>query len=265
MSSHVDVGGSMIVQATLAPTAGRSPAPATYRFGCAGVVSLALHAAVGLLVMSLAVRVPQLAPPIRVLLYQPAPAPPPPAAAVAAPVQPALVPQPLPEPHKAVVRTAKSAPKPVPHVRARPAPDVMAPVPAPVPDVAPSQRDIVQSRPDGVPGGVAGGIPGGILGGTGHALPSADQVPFQPVAISAVRPEYPPLARLRGIEGQVVLEAILTADGHVEPDITVVQSIPPLDTAAIAAVRQWRFRPARDRNGVPVRVTLRVPVRFVLR
>lgn len=251
----------MVAQVTLAPTAGRSPAPATYRFGCAGVVSLALHVAVGLLVMSLAMRVPQIAPPIRVFLYQAAPAPPPPAAAVAAPVQPASVPQPLIEPRKAVVRTAK----PVPHVRARPAPDVTKPVPAPVLDGAPSQREIVQSQPDGVLGGATGGIPGGILGGTGHALPSADQVPFQPVAISAVRPEYPPLARLRGIEGQVVLEAILTADGHVEPDITVVQSIPPLDTAAIAAVRQWRFHPARDRNGVPVRVTLRVPVRFVLR
>ena len=150
--------------------------------------------------------------------------------------------------------------KSIPHVVARSVPAVKTPPAAATEDV-PSQNDMTEGRRDGV----AGGIPGGMPGGTGRALLSADQVPFQPVAISEIKPEYPPLARLRGIEGQVVLEAILATDGRIEPDITVVQSIPPLDAAAITAVRRWRFRPARDRDGAPVRVTLRVPVRFVLR
>jgi len=41
--------------------------------------------------------------------------------------------------------------------------------------------------------------------------------------------------------------------------------VPLLDAAAITAVRQWRFQPARDEEGHPLRVTFRVPVRFVLR
>jgi protein TonB len=45
----------------------------------------------------------------------------------------------------------------------------------------------------------------------------------------------------------------------------VLKSVAPLDAAAIAAVRQWRFRPARDADGRPVRVIMEVPVRFVLR
>jgi len=114
-------------------------------------------------------------------------------------------------------------------------------------------------------GGVSGGIAGGTVGGTGHRLVAADELRIQPVAISKVMPQYPPVARVRGVEGQVVLEAIVATDGHIEPDVSVIQSVPLLDAAAIAAVRQWRFRPVRDRDGTPLRVTLRVPVRFVLR
>ncbi len=63
----------------------------------------------------------------------------------------------------------------------------------------------------------------------------------------------------------MVLQAVVTSDGRIEPDVKVVRSIPLLDNAAIAALRQWRFRPAHDRTGTPMRVSLRVPVRFVLR
>ena len=182
------------------------------------------------------------------------PAPPP--ALAAAPV-----PAPVVDEKKPVMRMNTLHHKSTPYVAAQSMPPVTTSVPAAVADAVPSQSNVAEGRPDGV----AGGIPGGLPGGTGRALLSTDQVPYQPVAISEIKPEYPPLARLRGIEGQVVLEAILAADGRIEPDITVVQSIPPLDAAAITAVRRWRFRPARDRDGVPVRVTLRVPVRFVLR
>jgi protein TonB len=254
MPAHVDTVAGMIAHAAVTPTVGRPLALPSYRFGCAGLMSLALHAVVGLLVMGVVVRVPEVTAPIRVLLYQPAPAPPP---AIAA----AQVPVPIVDEKKPVVRTNPLRRNAAPHVAARSMPAVPTSEPAAVAEAVPSQNDMAEGRRDGV----VGGIPGGMPGGTGRALLSADQVPYQPVAISEIKPEYPPLARLRGIEGQVVLEAILAADGRIEPDITVVQSIPPLDAAAITAVRRWRFRPARDRDGAPVRVTLRVPVRFVLR
>ena len=114
-------------------------------------------------------------------------------------------------------------------------------------------------------GGVKGGFPGGVIGGLGTDPIPIDQVARPPVLMSRVVPEYPQLARLQGIEGLVRLEAILDREGRVEEDIKVLSSIPPLDEAAIKALRQWRFQPARDHVGQPVRVILEVPIRFVLR
>jgi len=76
---------------------------------------------------------------------------------------------------------------------------------------------------------------------------------------------YPPLVRARGLEGQVVLRAIVDSTGAVEPAITVTRSIPGLDAAAIVALHRWRFEPGRDRDGRPLRVVLEVPIRFQLR
>jgi protein TonB len=91
------------------------------------------------------------------------------------------------------------------------------------------------------------------------------QVAYAPEPVERVVPEYPSAARSRGIEGQVILRAIVDPDGHIEDSIEVVRAVPALDQAAIAALRQWLFRPARDRNGRPLRVRIEVPVVFVLR
>jgi protein TonB len=232
------------------------------RFGWTSLVSVATHLGFALLVMNAVVRVPRMTPPIRVSFINPAP--PPPAgggnvAAMALAAVPAVIAPPSQPEH--VVETTPPKPKPV--RRRRPSskplpikPEAAAPAAAAAP--APGEAQ-------GVSGGVLGGLAGGIVGGSGHKLVSADEAARQPILTKKVMPEYPPMARLRGIEGQVVLEAVLSPAGEVEPDIKVLQSVPLLDTAAIAAVRQWRFRPARDHDGEPLRVTLRVPVRFVLR
>ena len=218
--------------------------------------------------MHVVVQVPRLTPPIRVSFIDPAP--PPPlgngSAASAAPPQapPAVEVAPSEPPH--VVETTTLQPKPVPRVR-RPAKPAAVAAVAPA-SAAPAPAAVASAVPgdaNGVPGGVPGGLAGGIVGGTGHQLIPADQAARQPVLTKKVMPEYPSLARLRGVEGQVVLEAILSPAGDIEPDIKVVHSVPLLDAAAVAAVRQWHFRPAADQAGEPLRVTLRVPVRFVLR
>jgi protein TonB len=85
-----------------------------------------------------------------------------------------------------------------------------------------------------------------------------------PVLLSRIVPAYPERARRLGIQGQVVLQFIVDQWGRVERDIRVVTSLPMLDQAAIEAVRQWRFSPARDRNGNPVRVIVSVPLEFTL-
>jgi protein TonB len=116
----------------------------------------------------------------------------------------------------------------------------------------------------GVVGGVQGGVIGGVIGGSGSGPIPVGQVANPPLLLSRVVPEYPQLARRRGIEGLVVLEAILDHQGKIEDEIKVLQSVPLLDEAAIQAVRQWRFKPARDQHGRAVRVILEVPIRFVL-
>jgi TonB family protein len=84
----------------------------------------------------------------------------------------------------------------------------------------------------------------------------------QPTKIKDVRPIYPPDALAARITGVVIIEVALDAAGHVR-DATVLRSIPALDEAALAAVRQWEFTPAIS-NGVAVPVKMTVTVNFTL-
>jgi protein TonB len=77
-----------------------------------------------------------------------------------------------------------------------------------------------------------------------------------PEALTRVAPIHPSSAP----EGTVLVQALVGTDGHVK-DAKVVKSIPGLDAAAEAAVRQWVFKPAMAR-GRPVAVWVAVPVRF---
>ncbi len=71
------------------------------------------------------------------------------------------------------------------------------------------------------------------------------------------------MARSSRVEGQVKLEAVIRRDGTVG-DIKVVQGLRMGCTeAAIAALKQWRFRP-EERNGVPVDVYYTLTVGFKL-
>jgi protein TonB len=86
-----------------------------------------------------------------------------------------------------------------------------------------------------------------------------------PVLLEQVRPDYPANAKRLRIVGLVRLEAVIDATGAVRDPIRVLASVPELDAAAIAALRRWRFAPARDERGQPVPVIVEVPIRFVLR
>ncbi|MHB9097827.1 MAG: energy transducer TonB [Syntrophales bacterium] len=78
------------------------------------------------------------------------------------------------------------------------------------------------------------------------------------------RPAYPPLARLRGYQGVVVLFVEVLADGRVgQVGIRRSTGHHILDRAALEAVGSWRFEPGR-REGRAVTMSVEVPVRFVL-
>src|SRR5215472_14391292 len=131
----------------------------------------------------------------------------------------------------------------------------------------------------GVPGGVIGGVSGGVLGdllGSTHGVPSLANAPVptpakrvrlaQRVAevnlIHDVAPTYPPEAGRARIEGAVVLWAVIGKDGSVQ-DVRIESGVPVLAQAAIAAVKQWRYKPYLL-NGEPVEVDSRITINFTL-
>ena len=141
---------------------------------------------------------------------------------------------------------------------------VAVPVPdaeAPPEQTIASQEEIAQVTP-------------GVDAGKGDlvvAPPSDDQLPQfgeyvyveeLPEAITKVPPLYPDIAREAGVDGVVLVQALVGKDGHVK-DVRVVKPIPMLDDAAITAVKQWVFKPALS-NNKPVAVWVAVPVRFSL-
>ncbi len=83
-----------------------------------------------------------------------------------------------------------------------------------------------------------------------------------PEAIQRVAPEYPAEARRAGIQGTVMVQARVLPDGSVGETL-LVSSIPALDAAAVACVKQWRFKPGAA-EGRPVAVWVGIPVKFVL-
>jgi protein TonB len=123
-------------------------------------------------------------------------------------------------------------------------------------------------------GGVAGGVVGGLISELPPPPPSPSPPPAArapvriggelkaPTLVERVEPEYPPLAARAQVQGVVILEALVDHEGRVE-DVRVLRSIPLLDKAAIAAVRQWRYSPLLL-NAKPERFVLTVTVGFRL-
>ncbi len=71
---------------------------------------------------------------------------------------------------------------------------------------------------------------------------------------------YPLLAQHMNVEGSVVLQAVIGADGVIE-NLRVVSGPSILTSAAQQAVRQWRFKPVLQ-NGQPVETKARITVNF---
>jgi protein TonB len=218
-------------------------------------LSLAGHAAVlglGLWLVERGLTVPQ-PEPERMVYIEPAPPPPPllgaPAHAPSAPV----VSRPL-EMQKLQRLVAPHKPK-------------RATAPSPAPAALPHGEPLgsVGGVAGGLIGGEAGGKVGGVVGGHGDAPIPAGRVEHPPVVIARVLPVYPLAARSRGLQGRVVLQAVVGRDGRVEEAIKVLKSAGMFDAAAVAALRRWRFQPGRDRDGKPVRVLIELPIRFQLR
>jgi protein TonB len=76
------------------------------------------------------------------------------------------------------------------------------------------------------------------------------------------KPEYPPMARMVHIQGQVRLAAIIGTDGRVQ-NLQVLSGHPFLAKASLEAVAKWRYQPTLL-NGEPVEVQTEIVVNFIL-
>jgi TonB family protein len=80
-----------------------------------------------------------------------------------------------------------------------------------------------------------------------------------PVLVKEVRPRYTPEAMRAKIQGRVLLQVVVLANGNVG-DVKVTKSLDTvygLDEQAVKAAKQWQFKPGtKDKKPVPVQVDL---------
>jgi protein TonB len=90
------------------------------------------------------------------------------------------------------------------------------------------------------------------------------RVEIKPQPVVQAKPRYPDLARRAGIEGQTVVKALVDIDGSIM-DVQILKSSgnQMLDEAALAAARNWKFSPAKQRDKY-VRVYVSIPINFKL-
>ena len=109
-------------------------------------------------------------------------------------------------------------------------------------------------------------VPGSILespeaqANAAEAAPAAPTKDSPPKPLRSVRAAYPREALARKIQGTVLIEAVVDVQGRlVRP--RVMESVPGLDEAALAAAVHWRFVPA-SKDGKPVEAVIRIPMAF---
>jgi periplasmic protein TonB len=148
-------------------------------------------------------------------------------------------------------------------------------IPSGIPDPGDDAPPQIGPSGPGGPGSLGPGSPDGVFSslGTG-ARPILSPPPVTvaaPLRIShmdegdllhKVLPVYPPLARSARVQGQVVLQAVISKQGIIE-NLRVLGGHPMLVPAAKEAVRQWRYRPY-VLNNEPVEVETQITVNFSL-
>lgn len=184
------------------------------------------------------------------------PPPPPPVEPLVAAPEPVAAP---PVPKHLKVRKVEAPPKPKPLTS-----------PKEIPMKPPAEADPAEDRGVAVAGDPsAGGDPAGLEGGRAGTMASAEPIalpedadPPVPLADNPV-PEYPSEARAAGKTGLVVLKVVIGTDGIVR-HVELLRGEEPFVSAAMQAVRRWKYRPARYK-GQPIVVYRIVQIPFKLR
>lgn len=111
-------------------------------------------------------------------------------------------------------------------------------------------------------GGTGDGNGDGYGSGSGYGSGGGETTGIQ--ILSAPAPSYPESARRAGISGTTVVGMTVSTDGSVSSAwVESSSGNSTLDSAAVSAVYNWRFVPAKQ-NGTPVTANSRVPITFNL-
>ena len=157
---------------------------------------------------------------------------------------------------------------PAPEPPVPPPPPIAEPAPLRVPDALPPAFHSVTTTKPGARPAIAnperkrGGSPSPVAGGSTSGTGIGPTNSAHPRYAVNPPPRYPPEALRARQQGLVLLRLKVAADGSVS-DLSIKHSsgFPALDDAALAAVRRWKFEPARI-AGQPVAEDVEVPVRF---
>lgn len=85
----------------------------------------------------------------------------------------------------------------------------------------------------------------------------------RPEPIRQIQPRYTENARRAGIQGAVILRAVIDEMGNVT-DVRILRGLPMgLDREAVTAVQQWKFKPAMMASK-PVKVYFNLTVHFTI-
>lgn len=145
-------------------------------------------------------------------------------------------------------------------------------VPVPVPDaeVNPEQDFPTQKRLSKEPSPGMGNGSGSVVVMPPESTAEQEPEPIgftavekPPVPVRIVQPEYPDLAKRAGVEGMVVVRALVDKEGKVKRAIVITKDTDFFNDVAVAAARQWVFTPAMMNSG-PVMVWVSIPFRFRL-
>jgi TonB family protein len=120
---------------------------------------------------------------------------------------------------------------------------------------------------DEQPGSGAEALNAGLV--VGNNQPAAPAAPLavggdvkQAKLINSVSPAYPPLAKNQHVSGNVLVDALIDANGKVTT-MKVVSGPTLLHQAAMDALKQWKYQPA-TLDGKPVPMHLTVTIQFRL-
>jgi len=186
----------------------------------------------------------------------------------------------LPEPDKVITLTLIAAPeKPAEQPKIQtvvtapvqpPAPEIIAPSkqPAEIPAIVePTKPPVsVESKltPPGQPAQIHGDGSSPKPGPDATTQKAEVGVKAEPNYLKNPEPPYPSSARHRHQEGLVLISVRVTAQGRAEKvELKQSSGYPLLDEAALNAVRDWEFIPARV-DTIAFASEIEVPVRFKL-